>query len=232
MKHYQKEKKSIIEIVAFVIYCLLSIPKTVYFNLKTLPLKSAIRLPILVGWNVELVSLKGKCVLHCYPETFLVRIGHGGSKTVPATKSIIRLRKGSVLGFVGKARFSAGTVLDVGGVISVGKDFTANTNAFISCENELIIGDDVLVGWDVHIFDNDGGHKVLYNGKKKSVNNKIVIGNHVWLCSYSHVLKGSTIMDGSILGYKSLLTKPIMEKNALIVGSPAEIKQKNIEWQL
>ena len=88
----------------------------------------------------------------------------------------------------------------------------------------------LLVGMSI-IFDNDGGHKVLYNGKK-SVNNKIVIGNHVWLCSYSHVLKGSTIMDGSILGYKSLLTKPIMEKNALIVGSPAEIKQKNIEWQL
>ncbi len=234
MKRYKQERKSLFDIIGFAFYCLVSLPKTLYFNLKTLPFKKAVRLPVLIGWNVKLFDLKGHCELLGTTSPFMIRIGHGGSKTVSAQRSSIRLRKDARLCFTGKTFLSAGTVLDIGigGGVSFGNNFSANRNMFLSCENEIVFGNDVLLGWDVHLFDNDGGHAILINGEEKMSEPKIVVGNHVWLCSYSHLMKGAQVMDGSVLGYKSMLLKPILEKNVLIVGSPAQIKQRNIEWEL
>lgn len=60
---YQKKAKKLGDIIRFALYCVVSLPKTIYFNLITLPISSAFRLPILVGWNVKLVEVKGKCQL-------------------------------------------------------------------------------------------------------------------------------------------------------------------------
>lgn len=229
---YKKKTKELGEVAGFALYCLLSIPKTIYFNFKCLPFSKAVKLPILVGWNVKLVEIRGRCVLNG-GGTFVVRIGHGGSLTVPAQRSSIRMREGSVFQFNGKARLAAGNVLDIGGQLSIGRNFSSNRNAFISCENKVTIGDDVLLGWDVHIFDNDGGHTIIYDGVEKTADDSSInIGNHVWLCSYSHVMKGAQVPDGSILGYRSLLLKKIEENNVLIAGSPADVRKHGVDWKV
>ncbi len=230
---YQKKAKKLGEVIGFALYCVASLPKTIYFNLKTLPFSSAVRLPILVGWNVKLVEVEGKCQLVGGAKPFIVRIGHGGSLTVPPQKASIRMKTGSLCRFNGKARMAAGNVLDLGGHIAFGKNFSSNRNAFISCENSVSFGDDVLLGWDVHVFDNDGGHTIEYIGEEmKQRDPSIVIGNHVWLCSYSHVMKGSQVADGSVLGYRSLLLKRSEERNVLLLGSPAEIRKHNVKWNV
>lgn len=59
---------------------------------------------------------------------FIVRIGHGESLTVPPQKASIRMRAGSICQFNGKARMAAGNVLDLGGRIAFGKNFSSNRN--------------------------------------------------------------------------------------------------------
>lgn len=54
------------------------LPKTIYFNLKCLPLLQAIKLPIFISHRVILASLKGKIVFDCgNVKTGMVKIGFG-----------------------------------------------------------------------------------------------------------------------------------------------------------
>ncbi len=213
-------------------YFLFSLPKTIYFNLVSLPIAQAIRLPIFLGWNVRIIETH-KDILH-FPngiKPFMVRIGYGGSPSLPSQKSSVRLRGGS-LSFLGRARMSAGTIIHVNGHMAIGRDFSSNKNAFLSCTSEVIIGDNVLLGWDCHILDDNGGHVVLYDGMKSKSNGTIRIGNNVWLCSFSHLLAGAEISDGSVVAYRSLLNKRIEEKNVMVAGIPATVKRHNVEWNI
>lgn len=45
------------------------------------------------------------------------------------------------------------------------------------------------------------------------------------------ILKGASINDNSIIGFKSLVTKKYTEKNVIIAGSPAKIIKTNINWE-
>lgn len=219
--------------ISNLLYIFASIPKTIYFNFRCLPFNIAIKLPFFIGYNVRLLELhKGIIAIESAVQPFLIRFGHGGSETVPANKSSIRLRSGK-LTFNGKARFAAGNIIDLDGDLSFGKNLSTNGNCFFSCSNRTIIGNDVLFGWDIHLFDNDGGHTVYKDGvAKQKIASTIVIGDHVWICAYCHILKGAGLSDNSILGYQSLLKHRIEEDGVLVVGSPATIKQHNVNWSV
>lgn len=220
--------------ISNLLYILASIPKTVYFNFRCLPLKDAVKLPFFIGHNVRLIELhRGIVSINSSIMPFLIRFGHGGSETVPANKASIRLKNGQLL-FNGKARFASGNIIDLGGgILECGKNLSTNRNCFFSCNSKIVIGDNVLFGWDIHLFDNDGGHTVYKDGiAKPKTSGSIEIGNHVWICAYCHILKGAGLNDNSILGYQSLLKHRIEEKDVLVVGSPATIKQHNINWSV
>lgn len=120
-------------------YFLLSLPKTIYFNIVSLPISQAIKIPVFLGWNVKIIETH-KNILR-FPngvKPFMVRIGYGGSPTLPTLKSSIRLREG-FLTFKGKARMSAGTIIHVKGNMTIGENFSSNKNAFLSCTNEVIL---------------------------------------------------------------------------------------------
>ena len=56
-----------------------------------------------------------------------------------------------------------------------------------------------MFGWNVEILDSDN-HKVRHKNKEKVCNHgEIKIGAHVWVASFSHILKNSYIPDGSIV---------------------------------
>ena len=57
------------------------------------------------------------------------------------------------------------------------------------------------------------------------------IGNEVWICCDSTILKGSSIPDGSIIGAKSLVNKKFGKTNCLYAGNPASLKKENISWK-
>lgn len=57
------------------------------------------------------------------------------------------------------------------------------------------------------------------------------IGEHVWIASYVDVLKGVNIPDGSVIAYRSCVTKAFNEKGSLIAGYPAKVIRDNIEWK-
>ena len=74
------------KVLRFGIFVLLSLPKTIYFNFKSFDMKTAIKLPVIVGYNVKIlethkniIKFSEKCrkirfgmVLEALEELFLI----------------------------------------------------------------------------------------------------------------------------------------------------------------
>lgn len=208
---------------------ILSIPKTIYFNLRCFPLNTAIKMPVLISHKVKLVELhRGLISFKCCPSRFMIKIGFGGSDAIIERKGLVCLEGGNVV-FTGKASFSAGISIRNSGELLFGNNFWANKNCTIWCSKAMTFGDDVLLGWNIVFRDSDG-HLILDNGIPKSVDGEISIGNHCWICSEAHVLKESRMGNDCVLGYGSLLTHYYESDNILYVGRPARPIKENINW--
>lgn len=209
----------------------LSIPKTLLFNLRVLPLKQALKFPFFVWYKVRLLNVKrGVVQLPSKITPFMIRLGKGGTKQVVENRnSLIFIGEGRLI-FKGAAGFAAGFSLDFSsGELIFGRNFSTNKNSFISCSRGITFGDNVMLGDNCVIRDSDG-HTVYKDGHAKRSQKPISIGNHVWIASHAHVLKGSIIPDNSIVAYRSLVTRIFTTPNSLIAGCPAKEIQTGITW--
>ena len=198
-----------------------SLPKTIYFNFKVLEKKDAVKLPFFVDKDVKLGKLyKNVIKLNFKSDRFSIKIG---KKAIDS--SIV---------FNGNAEFSYGisfTALQQSRIV-IGNNFYCNKNCVISSREAIEIGNDVLVGWNVNIRDNDGEtHRIYENNIENEYKKKIVIKNHVWLCAFSSVLKGVEILEDTVVAYGTCVTKSLGEKNVILAGVPAKIVKRNIEWK-
>lgn len=191
-----------------------------------------VKLPILIANSVKVKGLKrGKIVVDKI-STGSICIGFGGTKGISANKhGFLMIGKDSRIIFEGTASFGAGTSIRVdNGSLRVGTGFCGNKNCFFSCTDKIVIGEDVLLGWNVTIRDSDGHTVYRYNEVKPNMK-PVKIGKHVWIASFSDVLKGVHIPDNCIVGYRSCVLEEFTEKNCLIAGYPAKVLQKNICWK-
>lgn len=212
-----------------IMHALLSVPKTIYVNIRCFPLRTAVKLPLLISYRTVLVELHRDMIeFSNSPSRFMVKIGFGGSTGIMDRKSLLCLESGRIV-FEGKASFGAGIVLRNGGQLTFGDGFWANKNCTIWCSQEISFGKNVLFGWNIVLRDSDG-HLLLENDQPRPVEGPIQIGNHCWICSESHILKNSGIGNDCVLGYGSLLTKQYEGNNILYAGRPAKPIKRGINW--
>lgn len=213
-----------------------SLPKTIYFNYKTLPIKKAIKLPIYIDFDIKLGKLyKNVIQLPENIETYQIKLGKYSLDDVPEiNKGYITMARNSKIIFNGSAELAYGITLCAlnNSIITIGDGFYCNKNCNIVSTTEIKIGNNVLFGWNVSVRDSDGGdHKIFMNGIKKKNKNPIIISDHSWLCSYSSVLKGVSITRNVVVGYGAIVSKSINISNVIVAGNPAKIICENIEWE-
>ncbi len=215
--------------LSLVIHALMSVPKTLYFNFRCFPLKTAIRLPVLMSYKTRIIELhKGLISFNEKPYRFMIKFGFGGSDGILERKSVICLEGGEIH-FEGKADFCEGISLRNAGNLRFGNRFWANKNCTIWCSHKMSFGNNTLLGWNIVFRDSDG-HLIIDNDTPRPVEGEISIGNHCWICSECHILKNSSLGNDCVLGYGSLLTKNYSRNNALYVGRPAKCVKENISW--
>lgn len=208
----------------------ISILKTIYINIKCFGLKG-LRMPILISRRCR-IKIIGNIVIPRY--TFgLVKMGFGGSPAVIENRySRFSVAPKSTIIFKGKIGVSAGSSICVdNGTLTIGDGFSTNKNCFIACSKGITIGDNVTLGWNVNIRDNDGHRIIERSSGKISESKEVQIGDHVWLCSYVNVLKGVSIPNESVVAYGSLVTTKFDKDNVLLGGTPAKILKDNISWE-
>lgn len=215
--------------ISRIIVCIVSMPKTIYFNFRCLPFRQALKLPVFIKYDVMFGELHSNIIrFNTSLSPFKVRFGLGGVKGIDAGKTQIWLQNGTIT-FNGTANFAKGFSLRNNGNIIFGNGFIGGKNCFLSCADEIVFGDDVHFAWNGTIRDSDG-HSVYVDGIEKPSHKPVHIGSHVWITSEVKILKGVTIPNNCVVALGSIVTKPFYEENILIGGYPAKKIQGNISW--
>jgi galactoside O-acetyltransferase len=168
-----------------------------------------------------------------------IRIEGMPSKIQPVQyvgKGTVHFDSGVVLGVFASPYFFEGSVYiearDINSEIIFGKNISSNNNLKIICDKSKIeIGDNVLLGYNVHMIDSDF-HGILPD-QRLSDDYKfapICIKKNVFIGSDVTILKGVTIGENSVVANGSVVTKSFPE-NVIIAGNPARII-KNIDEYL
>lgn len=106
--------------------------------------------------------------------------------------------------------------------IDIGRNFYVNCNSHLC--GIIEIGDNVLLGPKVIIWSKNHTFSSLNEpiNQQGSTDNKITLGNDVWIGAGAIVLQGVTIGDGSVIGAGSVVTKDI-PPFSIAVGNPAKV---------
>ncbi len=118
--------------------------------------------------------------------------------------------------------------------IEIGDGTTISTDCQLEAHEEdthIIVGKDCMFSNHIRIRTNDS-HAIydLETGVRTNHPKSVSIGDHVWLGAYSSLMKGCSIGDGSVVGFRSVVTKSIPQ-NCVAVGMPAKVVQQNIKWE-
>ena len=145
-------------------------------------------------------------------------------------ETYIRLRRNALWEVKGGASISYGSTIEIlhHAKFTTGF-FTMNSFSVIICAKFIKLGEDVMIGRNVTVYDSDF-HKIQ-NGSIEETCKDIVIGNHVWIASNVTVLKGVVVSDGSILGNCALINKNV-NINQLVTGDYAQVvRRENVSWK-
>ena len=208
---------------------LAGLPKTIVFNLLHLPFYQAIRLPILVSHRVCLRYQGGKIKIP-YAKTGMIKIGFGDIAIFDRKKSRTVWSVDGTVEFLGTAFIGHGSKVSVAGELIIGDGFRMSAESSIVAACKVVIGDGVLISWDVLIMDTDF-HKVFEGDKQLNPNRPVHIGNKVWIGCRALILKGSHIPDGVVVAASATVSRSIDEACSIVAGSPAKVIKSNISWQ-
>lgn len=206
---------------------------TAYYNFRIFPIRVAIQLPLLVHHKTRITACKNSIIINGDVQRFMLKFGFGGSEgVIEKSCSYLSIKQGGKLKIKGRILIASGCSIRIekNAQLLLGANFYMNKNGFIYCSKKIIIGDNVLIGWNVDIRDNDG-HSVFYNDGTGNKTREISIGNHVWIASHSFILK-SSLADDIIVASNSLVCKSIEDVSVLIGGHPAKILRHNVHWKL
>lgn len=75
-------------------------------------------------------------------------------------------------------------------------------------------------------------HSIISLTEKKKLNHEkgVFIGDHVWIAKRSLIQKGSVIPEDNIIGFGSMVNKPLIGSNKTFVGVPVKEVKSNVTW--
>lgn len=107
--------------------------------------------------------------------------------------------------------------------ILIGDNCHFNNNLVIIAEHgNIVIGNDLLCGTNVEIFNSDFHSISISKRHERAHHSKdVYIGNNVFIGSNVKILKGVTIGDNAVLGNGAVVTCDV-EPNSVVNGNPAK----------
>lgn len=120
---------------------------------------------------------------------------------------------------------------DDGSVIRIGARTQGRSDSFCSMEGGIVeVGEDSLFSYNVEVRNTDSHSIIDKEGNRTNPAENVYIGKHVWIAQDSLILKGSYIIDNSIVGAKSLVNKKFTEDGSIIAGAPAKVLKSGYNW--
>lgn len=195
---------------------------SIYFNFRYLPFDQAKYLPIFI-FDTQVYGKPNIKIESSIIYKGMIRIGRQGRNVWRKGNGTFTFWNGTII-FKGSCRLTSCCHLRVldGGELILGDNFYASSYVNIHCAENIQIGNDVYVAWDVLIMDTDY-HK-FYKEDKASLSKPtrpIIIGRRCWIAAKSMILKGTILNDDTIVGGGSVVQAQFKESGIIIKGNPA-----------
>lgn len=114
--------------------------------------------------------------------------------------------------------------------VNASKSFPTIMNAFDG--SMIMIGDSCLFSNSIELHTTDY-HTIFQIGKGRINPVKdIILDNHVWVGLHTIILKGVHIPSDSVIGAGSIVASSFEESNTIIVGNPAKVIKRGINWDI
>lgn len=198
------------------------------------PFRMAMKLPLQIHYKTRITACKNSIVINDNVQRFMLKLGYGGSEgVIEKSYSYLSIKQDGILKINGKGILippGSSIRIERNAQLCLGKNFSMNKNSFIYCSNRINIGDDVLIGWNVNIRDNDG-HNIYYDDGHRNTKRPVNIGKHVWIAADSSILK-SSLGDNIVVASNTVVYKSFLDSNILIGGQPVKILKENIQWRI
>lgn len=219
-------------LVSRALLVLLGLPKTLVFNLRYFPLRTALRLPVLVSHRVMFANLGGSVVIEgpVRPGTVLLGFGANGAFDFRRARSV--WQNAGAVSFRGPARLGHGFKLSLfhTGAVTFGPDFVLSAESQIVSRDRITFGAGCLVSWDVLVLDSDF-HEIVHDEDGViTAQRPITIGDRVWLGARSTVLKGARLGDDVIVAAGALVSGEHLDSGVIIGGNPARVVKTGVRW--
>ena len=203
---------------------------SLYFNIKYLPLRQALRMPILVH-KPHYWKMKSKLVIDAPLKYCMIRLGFLGGHMYPNNGIAFTLQGGTIV-FKGKCQIGNNSFIVQGPCSTVvfGDDFLASTSLKIISFKGIEFGSHTRIGWDC-IFMDTNFHP-LYDMEKKKFKRaygSIKIGDYNWFGTQCKVMHSVDTPERCIFGMGSIVTRGCkFESYCVHGGSPLKVLSRNV----
>lgn len=211
---------------------------TFYLNFRTLPFKSAIRLPIYVYGRIEFASLNGIVKIEVPKlKSGLIKIGIRYCRS----QGVTRLFNDGLIVFHGNAMIHGGSEIHVASsaALTFGKDLRLYENTMIFCYEKIVIGNFASITYDANVFDTDFHYCIdVDNCSIERHTKPIIIGDYNWIGNKCTIKKGTITPDYTIVAASySLLCRDYTKDTPIypiLGGVPAKVigkgKRRIFNW--
>ena len=182
------------------------------------------KFPIIVSHRTKFQSLRGKIKIPNNAKTAKIKLGFGNVQVADNKYSrlIWNLEKNGSIILGNNIKIGTGCKLYVYGELIVGNKVNFTGESSINCYKKIQFGDGCLISWKTIFMDTDF-HAILdKNNIQLNPNKEILIGNSVWICANSTLLKGVSIGDNSIISASSNVVSSFVG-NSILGGNPAKV---------
>ena len=104
---------------------------------------------------------------------------------------------------------------------------------FYACDGgSIVIKDNCLFSNRNEVLTTDFHEIFNEQGVRYNHCSNVIIGEHCWIGMQALILKGVSLSDNTVVGARSVVTKPCYESNVVMAGFPAKVIKKGIEWKI
>lgn len=200
---------------------------TLYFNLRSLPLSRAWKMPIFVYGRPRFYNLDGIIVIEGGIKTGMITFNQTrpGSPSVMSVQSEI-VNQGTII-FHGAGTIGTGNKIRVteSATLEIGGDFVIADMINVGCYSHIVIGSHARIAHRCQIL--DANYHYVANLNNRTIpqwTRPIVIGERCWICNSTTVTAGTVLPDYTIVASNSLVNRDFsaVPQKSIIGGIPAK----------
>lgn len=170
----------------------LSLYKTIYFNIRSLPFHQAIIFPIHIYTGTQIISSSGKVEIKDVDVSYgMIKWGWFHSFR---SQGKTRIQNRGKIIFRGKGKLLSGSEISIwpDACLNIGDSFFVGENVLIYCQNSIYLGKSVTISYQCDISDSDFHYCIdVTNGKVYDKNKPIIIGDYNWIGNRTSIKKGT-----------------------------------------